>query len=95
MSEMKQPQNVTRHEFCVTDRHGMHISGVKEILCFDELNVRLLTVLGELVIDGDGLRVKVLDVEKGTVALEGRIDGVMYAEDRPAERKGFFARLFG
>ena len=93
MNEMKQPQSVTRHEFCVKDRRNMTIGGVKEILSFDEQTVRMLTVSGELVVDGNDLRVKVLDVERGTVVLEGRIDGVAYVEDNPTERRGFWSRL--
>lgn len=93
MNEMKQPQSITRHEFCVKDRRSMTVNGVKEILNFDEQTVRMLTVSGELVVDGNDLRVKVLDVERGTVALEGRIDGISYVDDQPVERRGFWSRL--
>lgn len=93
MNEMKQPQNVTRHEFCVKDRRNMTVGGVKEIVSFDEQAVRMLTVSGELVVDGADLRVKVLDVERGNVVLEGRIDGVAYVEEAPTERHGFWSRL--
>lgn len=93
MNEMKQPQNVTRHEFCVKDRRAVTVSGVKEILSFDEQTVRMLTVSGELAVDGDNLRVKVLDVERGTVALEGRVDSMVYVDEQPTERRGFWSRL--
>ena len=71
----------------------MTVSGVKEILSFDEQTVRMLTVSGELVVDGNDLRVKVLDVERGSVVLEGRIDSVAYVEENPTERRGFWSRL--
>jgi len=93
MNDMKQPQGVSRHEFSVKDRRAMSISGVKEILSFDEQNVRMLTVGGELVVDGDSLRVKVLDVERGQVVLEGRIDDVGYVEEHAEGRRGFWSRL--
>lgn len=93
MNEMKQPQSGTRHEFCVKDRRSMTVSGVKEILSFDEQTVRMLTVSGELAVDGNDLRVKVLDVERGNVVLEGRVDGVMYVDESPEERRGFWSRL--
>ena len=93
MNDMKQPQVVSRHEFSVKDRRAMSISGVKEILSFDEQNVRMLTVGGELVVDGDSLRVKVLDVERGQVVLEGRIDDVGYVEEHAEGRRGFWSRL--
>ena len=86
MNDIKQPQGVSRHEFSVKDRRAMSISGVKEILSFDEQNVRMLTVGGELVVDGDSLRVKVL-------VLEGRIDDVGYVEEHAEGRRGFWSRL--
>lgn len=93
MNENRMTPPVVRHEFCVKDRRGMTVSGVKEIISFDEQSVRMLTVSGELVVDGEGLRVKVLDVERGCVSLEGRVDGVFYADEQITERRGFWARL--
>ena len=93
MNEMKQPQSVTRHELCLKDRRNMTVSGVKEILSFDEQMVRMLTTSGELVADGEGLRVKVLDVERGNVVLEGRIDALSYVEETATERRSFWSRL--
>ena len=93
MNESKQTPSAARHEFCVKDRHTMTISGVKEIISFDEQSVRMLTAGGDFAVDGDGLRVKVLDVERGCVSLEGRIDGVSYLEEEPSERRGFWSRL--
>lgn len=93
MNESKQPPSTAGHEFCVKGRKAMTVSGVKEIISFDEQSVRMLTVSGELAVDGDGLRVKVLDVERGCVTLEGRIDGVNYLAEEPTERRGFWSRL--
>lgn len=93
MNESKPIPSAVRHELCIKDRRSMTISGVKEILSFDEQSVHLLTVGGDLAVDGDGLRVKVLDVERGNVSLEGRIDGISYLEEAPSERRGFWSRL--
>ena len=93
MNENRMTPPQTRHEFCVKDRRTMTVSGVKEILSFDEQSVRMLTVSGDLSVDGDGLRVKVLDVERGCVSLEGRIDSIFYANEQADEHRGFWARL--
>lgn len=93
MNETKQAPSVARHEFCVKDRRSMTVNGVKEIVSFDEQNVRMNTLAGELSVDGEGLRVKVLDVERGNVVLEGKIDGVFYLDEQREERRGFLSRL--
>lgn len=93
MNDSRSTPPVTRHEFCVKDRRVMTVSGVKEILSFDEQSVRMLTASGDMAVEGDGLRVKVLDVERGCVSLEGRIDGIRYLDEEPSERRGFWSRL--
>lgn len=93
MNEMKQPQNGVKHEFCVKDRRSTTISGVKEMLDFDEQTVHMMTALGELSVDGEGLRVKVLDMERGVVVIEGKIDGIAYLDEHPEERRGFWSRI--
>ena len=92
MNDNKQTA-IARHELALKDRRPMTVSGVKEIVSFDEQSVHMLTEGGDLAVDGDGLRVKVLDLERGQVALEGRIDGVNYLVEEPSERRGFWSRL--
>ena len=71
----------------------MSISGVKEVISFDEAAVNLRTVCGELAVEGAGLHIGTLDSERGVVLLEGSsIDGIWYVRDGDGERKGIFGR---
>ena len=45
-------------------------------------------------IEGENLKIGVLDLEKGKVSAEGRINAVYYTDGSPAE-SGFLTRLFG
>ena len=81
------------HELLLKMRKNMRITGVKEVLSFDEQSVMLRTVSGELAIEGRELRVGTLDTELGVVTLEGRVCGIYYSDRAEDEKKGFFGKL--
>lgn len=89
----KNTQNQSENqELFLKGRKTLSLTGVKEVEGFDEENVLLETLCGRMTITGEGLHVSVLDVEKGVVTLQGRVDGLFY-ETEPSEKKGFFARF--
>ncbi len=82
------------HEIHIGMRKEMNITGVKEVISFDETSVSLKSSCGEMTIEGSDLKVGVLDTDKGVVTLEGRIDTVYYSADTTEEKRGFFSKLF-
>ena len=82
------------HEWTVKERGEMRITGVKEVESFDETGVSLKTLCGDMTVEGEGLRVGVLDLERGVVTLSGRIDGIFYSSASGEEKRGLFGRWF-
>ena len=81
----KQAQVAHRnHQVTATDRREITVTGVSEVLSFDETLVRLSTLCGLLNLEGEGLRVQVLDLVSGTVAVSGQLNGLLY-EDAASE----------
>ena len=80
------------HSLAAQDRREITVKGVTEVLSFDESLVRLVTVCGILNLEGEGLRVRTLDLSSGTVAVTGQLNGVLYedakAEEPPPRSKG-------
>ena len=94
MNENK-PGASEKHAFSVFSRNEMNISGVREVISFDDSNVSLSTVEGNMSVDGEGIRVSVLDTDSGHVVLIGKINAVYYYDDAKAsESRGFFGKLF-
>ena len=81
------------HELCVGMRRQMSVTGVSEVLSFDERCVVLRSTCGEMTVEGSELRIGVLDTERGLVSLCGRIDTVYYSDERDGEKRGL-RRLF-
>ena len=75
--------------------HAM-ISGVNEVVSFDEKEVILETELGTLTVRGEDLKVSRLTVEQGEVDIGGRMDSFAYSENRGKKAQGesFLGRLF-
>ena len=97
MHDMQQPPaqgGGKGHDLTVHDRQRIAVSGVSEVVSFDESEVVLRTSRGMMTVDGDGLHVSALDIDRGELILDGTVNGIRYDGDG-SERSGFLARLFG
>lgn len=85
-----------QHKMAVFNRKNCGLTGVADVIAFDEGEVILETDMGVLVVKGHELHVKRLDLEKGEVDIDGRMDSFFYSEQRNSTAKGesFFGRLF-
>ena len=86
-TEMQLPHSLT-----LKDRKVLTMSGVTEVVSFDENSVVLHTEMGTLSIHGRDLQLKTLTLEGGQVAVEGNVAALIYEEPRPG---GFWRRLMG
>ena len=89
------PTEKREHEIHVIKRGFMSVSGVDEVLSFDENSVLLSTTGGTMSVEGRELKVNVLDVKEGNVSVDGHIDSIYYSDTEPDDRShGFLGRLF-
>lgn len=86
-SELQMP-----HKLSLDERKKLTMTGVSEVLRFDDTAVALSTALGNLTVYGQQLQLKNLSPEGGQVAVEGQIAALIYEEPRPAGR---LRRLLG
>ena len=70
------------HKLQLNERESLTMTGVAEVVSFDENTVVLQTSLGLLVIQGQQLQLKNLTLEGGQVAVEGSIQALSYEEPR-------------
>ena len=78
-------------------RKSCRLQGVVDALSFDENAVLLETVDGMLMIRGAELHVSKLNLERGEVDVDGRVDSFVYTEKTSFAKKGegLLTRLFG
>lgn len=81
------------HNLQLSQRQKLTMTGVSEVISFDENAVVLQTGLGALVIQGQQLQMKRLALENGEVWVEGHICALTYEETR--QKGSWRQRLFG
>ena len=79
------------HKLTLNERKNLTMSGVTEVVSFDESMVVLKTSLGLLTLQGQELKLKTLSLEGGQVAVDGQISGLIYEEPRQG---GWLRRLW-
>lgn len=80
------------HSLQLKERRQLTMTGVTEVVSFDENTVVLQTSLGTLIVQGRELQLKTLSTEGGQVAVEGEVTALSYEEPRGG---GWRQRLFG
>ena len=81
------------HNVILENRKHLSVSGVSEVISFDENQVSLVTSMGILTVGGQQLHVEKLNLEVGEIAIAGQIEAMVYEEDQ-LRRRGFWSRLF-
>ena len=75
------------HSLLAKDRHTMTIHGVTDVVSFDENGVFLVTICGQLNLEGSDLRVNVLNTEEGIVEVTGTLNGLLYYDTPQGDSK--------
>ena len=83
---------VLPHKLSLDQRKNLTMTGVTEVVSFDENTVVLKTGLGMLVVQGQQLQLKTLTLDGGNVAVEGEISSLVYEQIRQG---GWLGRLLG
>ena len=81
------------HALTLTGRKNLTMTGVHEVVSFDDAAVVLRTALGTLTVQGQDLRLKTLSTDGGQVAVTGEVSALTY--EQPREPGGWMRRLFG
>ena len=77
------------------DRKKLSLTGVMEVIAFDEEKILLNTKLGTLTIKGTNLKMNKLDVQNGEVIISGNMYYLVYSEKQTKKEKdSLIKRLF-
>lgn len=77
------------------NRKKLILSGVVEVISFDEEKIDLTTNLGNLTIKGEELKMNKLDVQNGDVIIIGSIASMIYnGKEVKKSKESIISRLF-
>lgn len=90
-NEERQRQAAKPHRIALEERERLVVTGVEEVLSFDEERVVMKTAQGELIVTGEGLHIGRLSLDSGELDVTGRVSELCYEEPVAA---GLWSRLF-
>ena len=67
------------HKIVLNNRNQGNLTGILDVISFDENSIVLDTDMGLLTIKGKDLHVNRLSLEKGELDIEGRTDSLVYS----------------
>ena len=93
---MEEKTGMRPHRLMMQNRSSLSITGIRDVVSFDENQVILDTDMGLLTIKGKELHVSRLTLEKGEVDVDGTADSLVYSSNEAYRKSGdsLFARLF-
>jgi len=86
-----------RHRLTVDRRESVAITGVLDVISFDEDSVVCETDMGVLTLRGGGLNVASLNLDAGTLALSGEVASINYEAQGAhlkGSKKGMLGKIF-
>jgi sporulation protein YabP len=94
--EERMGTEIKQHQVQLQNRKSIVVTGVRDVLSFDAMEILLDTSQGMLLIRGDELHVNRLSLDKGEVDVDGHISSLSYADEGEQQKNeaGFLRRLF-
>lgn len=80
------------HSIITENRKKITLSGINQVLSFDDETIMLDTCCGKLAIKGMGLHIVNFNVESGDLSAEGKINALIYTAEENIG--GFLSRIF-
>ena len=76
------------------NREKLNVSGVNDVLSFDDQVVIIETELGLLTVKGENLKINKLSIDTSEVIVEGTINNLSYSEHQTKSEGGIFGKIF-
>ena len=87
------PEERKKHSVIMDGRKKTEITGVTDVISFDEDCIVLDTTEGAMVLRGRDLHINSIDLDKGELSADGEFAGLTY-EDSPVQKRSVFAKIF-
>ena len=85
------------HVFNLVERKNVSISGVKKVDSFDSEEFLIESVMGVIILKGEGLELIKLDTMQGVVTIKGMVNSLTYVDEattKKSRENSVISRLF-
>lgn len=90
------PDENQKHYVKLEQRENVFITGVNDVISFNEDMIVIDTQMGVLVIGGQNLHVNKLNLDDGELCIDGEINSLSYENDNGLNKSktSFFSKIF-
>ena len=95
LEERKNVNSNIVQNLVLENRNRLNISGVLDVLSFDDQTIIVETELGLLTVKGEDLRINKLSIDTSEVIVEGEIISLTYSsKDLNKKNESFLGKIF-
>lgn len=94
MEENKVINRLEKHNIKLEGRKKLELTGVIEVINFNEESVILETCMGGLLIKGSNMKVNALNVENGDMCIGGFINSLTYVSKDKTKKESILKKMF-
>jgi len=76
------------------NREKLTITGLKDVLSFDDQMIIIETELGLLTIKGDNLKINKVNIDTSDFEVSGEISGLNYSDHDISNKKSLLTKIF-
>lgn len=92
--QIEEKQTNIMQNVILENRKKLTLTGIKDVLSFDDEIVVVESELGLLHIKGTDLRVNKISVETGDVIVDGNIKAIEYSDKDLSQKQGIMSKIF-
>lgn len=91
---MEEKRFPSKHKIIVEKRNKVLLTGLIDVMSFDDEAIVTETEMGTLIIRGNNLHVNSLNIEKGELEIDGEIDSLNYEESNSRTKGNILGKIF-
>ena len=76
------------------NRQKLSLSGIRDVLSFDDQIIIIETELGLLTIKGENLKINKLSLDTSDFIVEGEISSLIYSDNEITGKQSFLKKIF-
>lgn len=77
---MNNGNNFESHKISIDDRRHSVLTGIDDVISFNDISITVHSALGDMIIEGEELKIENFSAEKGILTIVGKVNGLYYTE---------------
>ncbi len=73
------------HSLYLSNRNSLAVTGVKDVISFDEEAIKIITVMGSIALKGSDFKIESFNTESGDIKIKGNFTAIVYFSEHTSK----------